>query len=107
MADSAEFLAVKRGFQHLLERVGVPIVCNGVTKKCVTGAIERARYTRPNVVLEGANSVADMFREDFEAFPNFKINNTVVTISGTDFNVLTVDGDDADPCVHLVLAIAE
>lgn len=89
----------------MLERAGVDITCNGVTKKSVTGAIERARYTRTNLVLEDAHSVADMLREDFEAFPNFKINDSIVKISGTDFNVLTVDGDDQDPCVHLVLAI--
>jgi len=101
-----EYESIRRGFQHLLDRVGVPIECNGVTKKCVTGAIERARYTRQNIVQENADSIADMFREDFESFTNFKINESIVKISGTDFNVLTVDGDDTDPCVHLVLAIA-
>jgi hypothetical protein len=104
---SAEFDATVRGFQQMLDRVGVPIVCNGVIKKCVTSAIERARYTRVNARIEDAHSVADMFVADFEAFPNFKINDSIVAISGTNFNVLTVDGDDMDPCVHLVLAIAQ
>ena len=100
--ESQEYLALKRGFQQLLNRVGVPITHNSVEKKCVAGPVDRRLAQKLSQSLEELGTMADMFNEDFDALA-LELNKSVVTLQGEQMIVVAADRDDADPVTHMVL----
>jgi hypothetical protein len=102
-ADSAEYAALKRGFQFMLDRVGVPIVNlgNDVSKKCVAGPVDRKLAQKLHQSLEDLVTGADMFTTDFEAMA-FELNKTAVTLNGAQLVIVAASADDADPVTHML-----
>jgi hypothetical protein len=99
---SDEIKLVKRAFQEHLARVGVPITHGVLTRKCVTGAIERKRSQEVVAMLGEAATKVDMLVEDFDAL-GLVANQSAVTIDEIAFTVLTIERDPFDPCVHFLV----
>ncbi len=92
----------KRAFEELLESAGVDITNRNVTKKCVTGAIERKRAQQVVAMLGEAGTRVDMLVEDFDSL-GLVANQSTVVVDSISFTVMAIERDPMDPCVHFLL----
>ena len=97
------FSDLQAACQEQVDLVGVPIIYRGITKKCITGAIERKRKQEVVAMLGEAATKVDMMAADFDAFIGIKANSSNVTIDSIVFTVMTIERDPADPMVHFLV----
>lgn len=96
---------VKRAFKETLEALGdkcPTITFNGITKKCITGPIERKRDAEVSGYLPKVMTQADILDDDFKALRGIGDRSTV-TIDKTAMRIMAIDSEPSDPIVHLVV----
>ncbi len=90
----------------MLPNGGHDLTFNGVTKKCIAGAIDRTREQMVVQSLVQYGTPAELLNEEFAAFGAIVENKTEGTVSGLAVVVVGIQTDDADPVTHLVLKAA-
>jgi hypothetical protein len=90
-----------RGFKETLSAVGTAITFNGVTKQCVTGAIELERIPELSGDLPNYGTQATMLTSDFTAL-GCAVRSRV-TVAGVRMIILKIDKDPVDPLTDFVL----
>ena len=100
MDEPSDFFALtRRGFIEELDRIGVPIIFDGIQKRCIAGPIELKSDLELVGRVNSESIRVDMLAEDLDSFELIP-NSTTCEIDDQVMTITLIDRDPQDPCIR-------